>query len=149
MNAAAKEVAKLTNGAVDYLIINGAYMGNDTAALSPTQVTGIEKLFQEEMEKMFLTNTIGPVYAINAFLPLIRTGKVKKITVISSGMADPDFILTAGVAPAIAYSASKAAVNIIVSKFAVELKPDSITLLALSPGLVDTRGPEGEPTTRR
>lgn len=85
-----------------------------------------------------LTNAIGPLYAINAFLPLIRAGEAKKIVVISTGMADTELVLRANVAGAVPYSVSKAAVNLIVSKVAVELRPEGISVLALSPGLVDT-----------
>lgn len=138
LKAAADETSKLTGGTVDYLIVNGAYFAQGTGNFSPTQLVGQEDLFKDEFTQSMLTNAVGPVYAINAFLPLVRAGSVKKIIVTSSGMADMDAMGMAGVAGGIAYSASKAAVNLIVAKYAVELKPEGIAILALSPGLVLT-----------
>lgn len=120
------------------LIINGAYQSPSTAGLTPIAFASQPDLLRTDMEQSMLTNAIGPLYAINAFLPLIRAGEAKKIVVISTGMADTELVLRANVAGAVPYSVSKAAVNLIVSKVAVELRPEGISVLALSPGLVDT-----------
>ncbi|KAF2098434.1 NAD(P)-binding protein [Rhizodiscina lignyota] len=142
LNAAAEEVSKLVGGAVDYLIINGAYGGNneEITMLSPTQLVGHEEQLRTEFNQAMSTNALGPLFATNAFLPLVRAGKAKKIVVISSGMADMDGMAMAGIAASVAYSASKAAVNLVVAKTALDLKPDGIAILALSPGLVTTSG---------
>lgn len=137
LKSVAQEVEKKYS-AVDYLIINGAYASTTTGQLSPTGFNGQEELLEKDMNQSILTNAIGPLNSINAFLPLVRNGKQKKIIVISTGMADPGIIEVASVAGAVTYSASKAAVNIIVSKFAVELKPEDISIIAISPGLVNT-----------
>ena len=138
MNAAAEEVSSLVGGGVDYLIVNGAYLPEGTAMLSPTQFVGQEELLLEEFNHAILTNAIGPIFTVNAFLPLMRAGKAKKIVVTSTGMADMDAMGVSGVAASVPYAASKAAVNLITAKFALDLKPDEITIIALSPGLVKT-----------
>ena len=137
--AAAKATAELTGGAVDYLIVNGAFVSEDTRALSPTDFIGKEKLFKDDLTRSFMTNVAGPLYAINAFLPLIRAGAAKKVVIISSGMADTELMEIAGVSQAVTYSASKSAANVLATKYAIELKSESIAFLALSPGLVNTR----------
>jgi NAD(P)-dependent dehydrogenase (short-subunit alcohol dehydrogenase family) len=57
----------------------------------------------------------------NALLPLILKGQEKKIVHISTGMADTDLVLKSGVSYAVPYSASKAALNLVVAKYAAEL----------------------------
>jgi NAD(P)-dependent dehydrogenase (short-subunit alcohol dehydrogenase family) len=83
-------------------------------------------------------NLLGPMYTINAFLPLIREGAEKKIIYITSGHADLAAIKTAGLPMQFGYSTSKAAGNIAVAKFAAELEPEGIYTLSLSPGWVAT-----------
>ena len=63
---------------------------------------------------------------------------ISSIVVISSGHADMDFALKAKSADAIPYAISKAAVNVIVTKFAIELEDEGIVVLAISPGVVNT-----------
>lgn len=136
---AAKATAEFTGGAVDYLIVNGAFVSEDTQALSPTDFIGKENLFKDDLTKSFMTNVAGPLYAINAFLPLVRAGAAKKVVIISSGMADTELMEIAGVSQAVTYSASKSAANVLATKYAIELKSEGIAFLALSPGLVNTR----------
>jgi NAD(P)-dependent dehydrogenase (short-subunit alcohol dehydrogenase family) len=82
---------------------------------------------------------MGVIFSVNAFLPLIRKGNVKKIIVISTGLADPALVTESSNPVFVTYSAMKAALNIVVAKYAVELKAQGITVLALSPGLVNTQ----------
>jgi len=139
LTAAAAEVSTLTNGSVDYLIINGAYMNHKNAGITPTGFTGKEDLLWEEMRQHLDVNVVGVILAINAFLPLVRKSSIKKITVLSSGMADTDLVMKAEIAFGVAYASLKAALNMIVLKYSIELKDEGIILLALSPGVIDTR----------
>ncbi|KAF2491428.1 NAD(P)-binding protein [Lophium mytilinum] len=139
LKAAAAEVSKLTNGSVDYLIVNGAYMNHTTANLTPTALIGKEELLQEEMRRNVDVNLTGPMFAINAFLPLVRKSSIKKIIVLSTGLADPVGTKEGGLASAVAYSSIKAALNMVVVKYALELKEEGIVVLALSPGVINTR----------
>lgn len=89
-------------------------------------------------------NVVGVIYSINAFLPLVRKGSVKKITVISSGMADPEWVVQNDIPGSLIYASMKAATNMVVAKYAVELRGEGIVVLALSPGIVDTYEGEGK-----
>ena len=82
---AAADVAKLTNGSIDYLIINGAYQNSKTAGITPVAFTGSEDLRREEMRRHLDVNVLGVMFAVNAFLSLARKSSIKKITVLSTG----------------------------------------------------------------
>jgi NAD(P)-dependent dehydrogenase (short-subunit alcohol dehydrogenase family) len=86
------------------------------------------------------TNVAGVLFSINAFLPLIKKSKIKKVVVISSGLADTELFEPAGMTSAVTYAISKSAANLLIVKYAVEFKDDGIKFLALSPGLVMTEG---------
>jgi len=139
LEEAAAKTSKITNGALDYLIINGAYLSEQTNHYEPTEFAGKEELLKSDMLYSTEVNVVGTMYTINAFLGLIRKGSVKKIISISSGMADPDVILKAGAQGSIIYAAAKAALNMVIVKYAIELKPEGIALMTLSPGIINTR----------
>lgn len=86
----------------------------------------------------FHTNVIGTTQAVAYFAPLVAKSTLKKIAVISSGVGDIDFTLKSGLDTKSPYSISKAAVNMAVAKFHVEYRTRGVTVLAISPGLVDT-----------
>jgi NAD(P)-dependent dehydrogenase (short-subunit alcohol dehydrogenase family) len=138
LTTAASEVAAAGEKSIDYLIVNGAYLSEATGGLPPTDFAGQEDLLERELTQSIRTNTLGPLHAINAFLPLIRAGRAKTIIVISTGMADVEFTKISGIPAAIPYAVSKAATNMVVAKFAAELKSEDINVVALSPGLVKT-----------
>jgi NAD(P)-dependent dehydrogenase (short-subunit alcohol dehydrogenase family) len=138
LNAAAEETTKLTNGSVDYLIVNGAYSDRDAAKLPPTGFIGREDWLRKDMIASLDVNILGVMYSINAFLPLIRNSNVKKIIVISTGLADTENVPKNRNPTFVTYCAMKAALNMIVAKYSVELKPEEIIVLALSPGIVNT-----------
>jgi NAD(P)-dependent dehydrogenase (short-subunit alcohol dehydrogenase family) len=139
LNDAAKKAGNITGGSLDYLIVNGALVDRDSQKYQSTEFIGREEQLRKEMVESLDVNVVGVIYSVNAFLPLIREGSVKKITVISTGMADTEMVVKHGVPGAITYSSMKAATNMVVAKYAVELRSEGITLLALSPGLVNTR----------
>lgn len=85
----------------------------------------------------FKLNAISVVHSTNAFLPLLKKGSAKKVITISSGAGDTELTLTAGLTTQPAYSVAKAAANMVVAKFAAELKSEGFVFLALSPGVVD------------
>ena len=78
------------------------------------------------------------IYVINAFLDLVRHGKEKKIISISSQSGDVEFTRITQLPMTMGYSAAKAAMNIVITKFGAELAPEGIKTLSLSPGWVDT-----------
>ncbi|ORY18733.1 hypothetical protein BCR34DRAFT_582674 [Clohesyomyces aquaticus] len=138
LSAAAKATSLLTNGVVDYLIVNGAYLSKASQFKLPTDYATDPELFATELNNSMQTNVTGVLYAINAFLPLIRKSSIKKVIVITSGMADTDLVVPTPIKNALPYSISKVAVNMVVAKFAAELIDEGIAFLSLSPGLVDT-----------
>ena len=83
------------------------------------------------------TNVTGNIHLINLFMPLVLKGNVKKIIAISSGHADLSLINDIGVEVSALYSASKAALNVIVAKFSVQYKKDGVLIFSMSPGVVD------------
>lgn len=70
---------------------------------------------------------------------MIEKGIQKKVISISSAAGDSEFVEKVGYATAVPYGASKAALNLINMKYAVEFRGKGYTFLAISPGLVDTR----------
>jgi NAD(P)-dependent dehydrogenase (short-subunit alcohol dehydrogenase family) len=138
ISAAASEIAAAGHQSIDYLVINGAYLSENTAALPPTAYASQDDLLERELTQSILTNTIGPLRAINAFLPLVRAGRAKTIIVISTGMTDIEFTKISSVSASVPYAASKAGTNMVVAKFAAELKSEDIKVVALSPGFVKT-----------
>lgn len=142
LTKAASGVAEVTDGSLDHLIINAAYQPFDSWHYYLTEYVDKEELLKTEVFRSTDVNILGTIYAVNAFLPLIRNSDVKKVVSISSGHADMDLILDGGVAVSSVYSAIKAAGNVIMAKYAAELKSEGVKFLSLSPGYVLTGQPE-------
>lgn len=81
------------------------------------------------------------LWLTNAFLPLIRKGKEKKIVHLSTGFADTTIVEKTGIASGVPYAVAKSGLNMLVAKFAAELRDEGIWVLALSPGWVNTQDP--------
>ena len=96
------------------------------------------KVIEKDMIVSFRANTLGLLHSIQAFLPLIRKGSVKKAVNISTGMASLDIISGIDVEVAGPYSASKAAANVVVAKYSAAHKSEGILFLSISPGYVAT-----------
>jgi NAD(P)-dependent dehydrogenase (short-subunit alcohol dehydrogenase family) len=84
-------------------------------------------------------NVVGTVYTINAFLPLLKNGALKKVITLSTGAGDLDFTFAAKYAINAPYSVSKAALNMVNSKYAVRYADEGFIFAAVSPGLVNTQ----------
>ncbi|TFK41983.1 hypothetical protein BDQ12DRAFT_349623 [Crucibulum laeve] len=136
---AAQAVSKITNGTLDFLINNAAWT-NDQRQNLTLDAYEDQDLLEEDLIKSFTINVVGVVHTINAFLPLLHKGEVKKVITLSSGAADVEATLQLGFAANAAYSISKAALNMAVAKYATQYKKDGFVFLALSPGLVNTSG---------
>lgn len=93
----------------------------------------VEALSHELMQ----TNVVGNIHLFNLFLPLVLKGKTKKIITLSSGMADLEFTNDHDIDIGALYSASKAAMNIIVAKFSAQYKKDGVLFFSISPGMVE------------
>ena len=90
MNKAAELAAPFLPSGLDHLIVNGAFMSTENAFLSPSDFSSSSKAqaLHDEIHASLDTNVLGVVYTINAFLPLVEKGAVKKVVVISSSAAD-------------------------------------------------------------
>jgi len=86
----------------------------------------------------FHVNVIGVVHTINVFLPLLKAGQTKKVIAISSGFGDLDVTLEGEFDNGVAYSISKAALNMAIGKYAVAYKSDGFLFLSVAPGVVNT-----------
>ena len=140
---AADAVGKATGGKLDVLIHNAADLGIETAGLAPAADADKAELIKSAILSTMQTNVLSVLDGTNAFLPLLLAGKEKKLIAISTAFALPEVSLQAQVAMSLPYSASKAALNILVAKYAVELKPKGVKVLAISPGWVKTYGKSG------
>lgn len=87
--------------------------------------------------QLFQTNVVGNIHLFHQFLPLVLKGKVKKVITITTGVADLDLTNDLEINVGALYAASKAATNMIVSKFNVQYKNDGVLFLGISPGLVE------------
>lgn len=92
---------------------------------------------EEVCKQLWETNVVGNIHLIHLFLPLVMKGKVKKVIALSSGHADLDFTNTLDVDTSPLYTASKAALNSIMSKFSTQYKKDGVLFLSISPGVVE------------
>lgn len=137
LTAAASEIAKIVSG-LDYLIINGVYVNHEEHFMSPTEFTGKEDWISATMIDSLKVNVLGVIFSINAFLPLIRKSNIKKVAVISTVLADLGLSQKSEIPYFVSYSSTKAALNMVVAKYAAELKSEKIVIFSLSPGVVDT-----------
>lgn len=90
------------------------------------------------LTNQFRTNVVGNVHLINLFLPLILKGNVKKIIVLSSGMADLEPTRIYNLYENPPYGIAKAALNMAVAKFSAEYAKHGVLFMSISPGVVDT-----------
>ncbi|KAJ7735917.1 hypothetical protein B0H16DRAFT_1380197 [Mycena metata] len=132
LNLAAAEVSKITGGKLDYLINNAG--GSSSLHSVPTQKQS-KKIYSTTYFKF---NVVSVVHSINAFLPLLKSGTSKKVVSLSSGLGDLDLTLQAGSTAQFSYSVAKAGLNMVVAKYAAELKSEGFVFLSLSPGVVNT-----------
>lgn len=129
--------ARLKGVPIDILINNAAI--TDAGAFSSPenfkkQVVG--NLDYDLFDQYMATNARGPIKMSEVFLPNIRASKQKKIIIISSDasrMSVPDE------RPGLYwYHASKVALNMVMKKFARDLKHDGIIVVMFHPGFVRT-----------
>jgi NAD(P)-dependent dehydrogenase (short-subunit alcohol dehydrogenase family) len=137
--SAAGAVGKRTGGSLDVLIHNAAATDPSgmifTAYGSGNGATELKAAIHADLD----VNTLSILDGNDAFLPLILTGKEKKIIAISSAMGVPEFVMKSEAIVAVPYSLSKAASNLLVAKYAAELKPQGVKVLAINPGWVATQ----------
>ncbi len=133
--------AKLKGVAIDVLINNaGIYSDRSVCTDESCRGDGDTQSFGNMdyalFDQIMAVNVRGPLAVSEAFIDNVRASREKKIVVISSTNGSITFTL--GGSGAIAYRASKAAVNRSFQLVAVKEKTEGVTVLMLHPGAVLT-----------
>jgi NAD(P)-dependent dehydrogenase (short-subunit alcohol dehydrogenase family) len=132
---------KLDGEAIDVLI-NNAGIYSDRAACGDEACRGEDatqsfgELDYELFDTIMAVNVRGPLLVSEAFINNVRTSRQKKIVSLSSTNGSITFTL--GGSGAIAYRASKAALNRAMQLVAVHERDEGVTVLLLHPGAVLT-----------
>jgi NAD(P)-dependent dehydrogenase (short-subunit alcohol dehydrogenase family) len=122
----AKLAQSLAGRPIDILINNAGIYG-------PKQQSTTEMDFAGFAEALNV-NTLGPLRVTQALLPNLRASAAPKIAVISSKMGSFGNLATG----AVAYRASKAAVNKVIHTIASDLAEEGIAIASFHPGWVQT-----------
>jgi NAD(P)-dependent dehydrogenase (short-subunit alcohol dehydrogenase family) len=133
--------AKLAGIPIDVLINNaGIYSDRsvctDEACRGAADTQTFGNTDYALFDEIMAVNVRGPLLVSEAFIDNVRAGAQKKI--VSIGSTNGSVTFTLGGSGAIAYRASKAALNREMQLVAVHLKPEGITVLLLHPGAVLT-----------
>ena len=92
----------------------------------------------------YKTNVVGTMHVINAFLPLLLAARSSdpnvhpKVIALTSTLGSPKLSWQSNYGINVAYGASKAALNMIITKYGVRFREKGIIFLAVNPGLVKT-----------
>ncbi len=121
-----KAAASAITGPIDILVNNAGIYG-------PREGQGALEMDFEAFAEVLAVNTLGPLRVSQAFLPHLTQAKGKIIT-ITSRMGS----LAGANDGAVAYRASKAAVNKVMLGFADAVRPRGIPVLLVHPGWVQT-----------
>lgn len=141
VTSAARDVAR-SEGRLDVLVNNAGTTGPSRA---------VEELDGPDAAGVMMTNVVGYVRVIHAFLPLLQHASAPRIVNVSSGLGsfglfhDPQRIESQ--VPAPLYAASKAAINMLTIRYA-RLLP-AVRVNAADPGMTatDLNGGEGHSVT--
>ncbi|KZT66195.1 NAD(P)-binding protein [Daedalea quercina L-15889] len=148
LKAVAEQVAVATGGSLDVLIHNAAKMdyANGNQYRSLTEYDSMDVLDTEFIEA-FKVNTLGAIHSVDAFLPLLRKGSLKRIIIISTGGGERDIVWKTRLAETAAYGVTKCAENMVMAKYAASLEKEGFIVAAISPGNVDVSATALSPPT--
>lgn len=120
-------------GRLDVLVNNAAAYVNWMETTSTADLQGAREVLE--------TNLLGPWRMVQQVLPLLRRSTRGRIVNVSSGAGshgDPQFGLNTNRGGVASYGISKAALNALTAKLAVELAGSGILVNAVCPGLTAT-----------
>ncbi len=120
-------VARELKGAPIDLLINNAGIFPRSGSLAETDF--------EDVARTYEVNTIGPMRVTRALLPNLRSGEMKTVVSITSGLGS---IADNTGGRFYGYRESKAALNMFTRSLAAELRDDGFTCVVISPGWVQT-----------
>ena len=126
--------AKLKGRPIDALV-------NNAGVTSSMEGQALAKLDPEDFGRVLRVNSYAPLRISAAFLELVAASKQRKIIGMSSGygsIASIEKIASLGYPRQYYYAMSKAALNMGLRQFALEVAPRQVTTVLLSPGAVDT-----------
>lgn len=127
-SAVSKIKAELGDRGLDVLINN--------AGIQQADLKGAREM--DTLEKHLMTNVVSVHKVTNAFLPLLQKGKEKKIINITSTLGSIAMVDNFLAAPVASYKISKTALNSLTVQYALDLKDEGFTVLAISPGWLKT-----------
>ncbi|KAF2258793.1 putative short chain dehydrogenase [Lojkania enalia] len=134
---AAEDAGSILGGKLDILIANAGYVPQFDAYDGIGTLGAKPEELNQEFWKVFNINVLANIHLYNLFLPLIFKGNDKKVICISSAQGDAEWAREYEIDVAALYSASKAAMNMITSKFHAQYKKDGILFMGICPGMVD------------
>lgn len=132
------EVSNITGGHIDYLINNAAFVPQSTEDKAIDEYEDSADQLEADLIDAFRVNVLGVINTNNVFLPLVKKSSIKKVILISSGMADPALVNN-GVPDSAPYTISKAAANMAICKYNAKYKDQGVLFFSISPGIVATR----------
>jgi NAD(P)-dependent dehydrogenase (short-subunit alcohol dehydrogenase family) len=127
-HAAAQAVAEAADH-VD-LLINNAGVSSRTSARDIREVQDYG-----EMHRMYDVNALGPLRVVEAFMPLLDRGEMKRLCFVSS---EAGSINNAQRTSWFGYCSSKASLNMIVKLLFNHLRPDGYSFRVYHPGWMRT-----------
>ncbi|RDW58270.1 hypothetical protein BP5796_12200 [Coleophoma crateriformis] len=128
--AAVLEVTQIlgAGNGLDLLINNAGIQ-----ILEQNGVTGLHALTES-----FDVNVIAVHNVSVGFLPLLSSSRQKKLVIITSELGSITNTAIFSTAPFPSYKVSKAAVNMLMAQYAMELGPKGFTVFAINPGWLST-----------
>lgn len=117
------------------LLINNAALNYHTPGRNPEASTKLGKLKRQEFIDMFQTNSLGPLFVTQTFVPLLANAKVVNVSSFRASFADRDKTHNYN---NYGYAASKVALNMITRDLAHDLKSLNTVVVAINPGSIHT-----------
>ncbi|KAL8711807.1 MAG: hypothetical protein Q9220_003751 [cf. Caloplaca sp. 1 TL-2023] len=108
----------------------------NNAGIIPMTSGGIEAM--DNLSDTLNTNVTSVHNVTSAFLPLLRKGTQKKVFNISTTLGSLTLASNYHFMPVPAYKISKAALNMLTVQYAIALKEEGFTFIAISPGWLRT-----------
>ena len=126
--------AKLKGRPIDALV-------NNAGVTSSIEGQALDRLDPEDFARVLRVNSYAPLRISAAFLESVAASKQRKIIGMSSGygsIATIEKLASLGYPRQYFYAMSKAALNMGLRQFALEVASRQVTTVLLSPGAVDT-----------
>lgn len=117
------------------LLVNNAGMGHDPGFDEAASTGPLERLDAEAVLGVLRTNVVGPALVTQSVAGLLQTAPRGVVLNISSGLGSISRAASPG---NYAYAMSKAALNMLTRKLAVELRDQGTIAVTVSPGWVRT-----------